>query len=221
MKTTNCPSAVGDLLQHRLEPLLELAAELRAGDERAEVERDEPLVAQALGHVAVHDALREPFGDRRLADAGLADEHGIVLRAAREHLHHAADLLVAADDRIELALARRLGEVARVALQRLVLVLRRLVGDAMRAAHRPAAPRAARARVAPAAPSRIVRLSVPFASESASSRCSVETYSSPRSFASSSARSKTWFSSRDSDRLGVALLRIARRLALDLLPTAA
>ena len=38
--------AVGDLLQHGLEPLLELAAVLRAGDHRAEVERDDALVLQ-------------------------------------------------------------------------------------------------------------------------------------------------------------------------------
>jgi uncharacterized protein YjiS (DUF1127 family) len=44
--------------------------------------------------------------DRGLADAGLADQHRVVLGAAREHLDDAADLLVAADDRIELALAR-------------------------------------------------------------------------------------------------------------------
>ena len=132
----NWPLRLGDLLEHRLEALLELAAELRAGDERAQVERDEALVLEPFGHVAVHDALRESFDDRRLADAGLADEHRIVLRAPRQHLNDAANLLVAADHRIELALARRVGEVARVALQRLVLILRRLVGDAMRAAHR-------------------------------------------------------------------------------------
>ena len=97
---------------------------------------DEALVLEAFGHVAVDDALREAFDDRRLADARLADEHGIVLRAAREHLDDAADLLVAADDRIELALARGVGEVARVALERLVLILGILVGDAVRAAHR-------------------------------------------------------------------------------------
>ena len=119
------PFAFGDLLEHGLEPLLELAAELRAGDQRAEVERDEALVLETLGDVAVHDALRETFDDRGLADAGLADEHRIVLRAARENLNDAADLFVAADDRIELALARRVGEVARVALQRLVLILGR------------------------------------------------------------------------------------------------
>jgi hypothetical protein len=114
---------VGELLEHRLEPLLELAAVLRAGEHRADVERHERLVAQRLGHVAVDDALREPLDDRRLADARLADEHRVVLRPAREHLDDAADLLVAADHRVELAAARALGEVGREALQRLVLLL--------------------------------------------------------------------------------------------------
>ena len=126
---------VGDLLEHGLEPLLELAAVLRAGDHRADVERDHALVAQALGHVAFDDAPREPFDDRGLADAGLADEHGVVLRAARQHLDDPADLLVAADDRIDLALARGLGEVAAVLLQRLVLLFGVVARDAMRTAH--------------------------------------------------------------------------------------
>ena len=106
---------VGDLLEHRLQPLLELAAVFRAGDERAHVERDDALVLEPLGHVAAHDAAGQPFDDRGLADAGLADQHRIVLGAARQHLDDAADLLVAADHRIELALARQLGEVAAVA----------------------------------------------------------------------------------------------------------
>ena len=97
---------VRDFLQHGLQPLLELAAVLRAGDQRAHVEGDDALVLEALGHVAAHDALGEAFDDGRLADAGFADEHRVVLRAAREHLDDAADLLVAADDRVELARAR-------------------------------------------------------------------------------------------------------------------
>ena len=97
----------GHLLQHGLEALLELAAVLRAGDQRAEVERQQPLVLQALRHVAVDDALRQALDDRGLADAGLADQHRVVLGPAREHLDDAADLLVAADHRVELALARR------------------------------------------------------------------------------------------------------------------
>ena len=107
MNVTTWPSLRLDLVEHGLEPLLELAAVLRAGDHRAEVERDEPLAAQRLGHVAGDDALGEPLDDGGLADAGLADQHRVVLGAPREHLHDAADLGVAADDRVELALAGR------------------------------------------------------------------------------------------------------------------
>ena len=64
-----------------------------------------------------------PFGDRRLADAGFADERGIVLRAAREDLDDALDLGVAADDRVELALAGELREVAAVRVERRRLAL--------------------------------------------------------------------------------------------------
>ena len=61
------------------------------------------LSLQAFRHVAVDDAQRQALDDRRLADAGLADQHRIVLGAARQHLDGAADFLVAADHRIELA----------------------------------------------------------------------------------------------------------------------
>src|ERR1035437_9313910 len=130
------PFGARDLLEHGLEALLELAAELRTGNERARVHRHEPLVLERFGDVAVHDALGKPFGDGGLADPGLADQHRVVFRAARQHLDHAADLLVTADDRIELPLPRHLGEVARELLQRLVLVLGILVGHLVRAAHR-------------------------------------------------------------------------------------
>ena len=66
----------------------------------------------------------EPFDDRGLADAGLADEHRIVLRAARQHLDDAANLFVASDDRIELAAARKLRQIAPVFLERLDTSLR-------------------------------------------------------------------------------------------------
>ena len=112
-----------DLLQHGLEPLLELAAEFRAGHHRAEVKRQQALALERLRHVAVDDAEREALDDRGLADAGLADQHGVVLRAAREHLDGAADLLVAADHRVELALARHGGDVARVFLERVEILL--------------------------------------------------------------------------------------------------
>ena len=101
------------------------------------------LFLRLSGTSPFDDPLRQALDDRGLADAGLADEHRVVLRAARQHLNDAADLFVAADDGIELALASRLGQVARIALKRLVLIFGILIGDAMRAAHLPGALRAA------------------------------------------------------------------------------
>ncbi len=120
-------------LQHRLEPFLELAAILGAGDQCAHVERQELLVLQAFRNVLVDDALRKTFDDGGLADARLADQHRIVLGAAGQHLDGAADFLVATDHRVDLAVARRLREVAGIFLERVVGVLgrRRVRGAAL------------------------------------------------------------------------------------------
>src|SRR5204862_4215502 len=58
------------------------------------------------------DPLGEALDDGGLADAGLAHEHGVVLRASREDLHDPLDLRLTTDDRIELALFGELREVA-------------------------------------------------------------------------------------------------------------
>ena len=128
-----CASEIS--LRTRLQAVLELAAVLGAGDQRAHVQRDHAAVAQRLGNVAGDDPLGEALDDRRLADAGLADQHRVVLGAPAEHLDDAADLLVAPDHRVELALLGDLGEVAAEALERLVLLLGARVGDAVGAAH--------------------------------------------------------------------------------------
>ena len=125
---------VGDLLQDGLQAVLEFAAVLGAGDHRAEVERHQPAVTKPLGDVAGDDPLGQALDDRRLADAGLADQHGVVLRAPAQHLDHTTDLVVAADHRVERPLCGGLGEVAGEALQRLELVLGILVGDPVAAA---------------------------------------------------------------------------------------
>ena len=114
------------LVQHGLQALLELAAVLRARDQHAHVEREDRLVAEALGHVAVHDALGEPLDDGRLADPWIANQHRVVLRLAGEDLDHAADLAVATDHRVEPPAARLRHEVPSVSLERLVRRLGRL-----------------------------------------------------------------------------------------------
>ncbi len=78
--------------------------------------------------------LGQPLDDCRLAHAGLADEHRVVLGAPAEHLDHSQNLGIAADHRVQLALARKLGQVAAVALEHAELGFCRRVGDALAAA---------------------------------------------------------------------------------------
>ena len=71
-----------DLLENGLEPVLELAPVLGAGDHRAEIERHDAFVLQALRNVAHVDAAGQALDDRRLADARLPDQDRIVLRSS-------------------------------------------------------------------------------------------------------------------------------------------
>ena len=103
---------VRNLLEDLLQALLEVTAVARARHERPEVERVELLVLQRLGDLALDDGLAEALDDGGLADAGLADEDRVVLGPPGEDLHDPLDLLLPADDRVQLALTGGLGEVA-------------------------------------------------------------------------------------------------------------
>ncbi|KWT85240.1 hypothetical protein APY03_4043 [Variovorax sp. WDL1] len=105
-------------LEHALQALLEVAAVLGAGQQRAHVERVHVGLGQDLRHVALRDAPGQALGDRGLADAGLADQQRVVLAAAAQDLDHALDLVLAADQRIDLAVLRHLVEVLGELLQR-------------------------------------------------------------------------------------------------------
>ena len=111
---------LGHFVEHRLEPLLELTAIFCARDQRAHIQRLKLLVLQAFGHVAIDDAQSQTFDNSGLTDPGLADQYGVILGAAAQHLNGTADFLITADDRIKLAVAGRLGQVARIAFQRVI-----------------------------------------------------------------------------------------------------
>ena len=91
------------LLDHGLEPLLEIAAIAGARDQRTHVEGIDGAAAQHFGHFAADDLARQAFGDRGLADAGIAHEQRIVLLAAAQDLDGALDFRRAADQGIDLA----------------------------------------------------------------------------------------------------------------------
>ena len=115
--------AGGDLLHDGFQTLLELALILGARDQGPHVERIDRLRFQVLGNVAVDDPAGDTLGDGGLADTGFADEDRIVLRAPRQDLQHAANLLVTADHRVELARPSLLVQVDGVFAQRVELLL--------------------------------------------------------------------------------------------------
>ncbi len=92
---------LGELLHDRLQALFELTPVFRARDDQRDVEREDALVGKEVRHVAVDHLLRESLDDRRLSHTRLANEHGVVLRPAAEHLLDAFELVVAADQRVE------------------------------------------------------------------------------------------------------------------------
>ena len=91
---------------------LELSPVFGPGQHTGKVKRQHAAVLQHLGDIALDDLLGQALDNRRFAHAGLADQHGIVLGPAAEDLDHPLDLLIAADDRVQLAVSGGLGQVA-------------------------------------------------------------------------------------------------------------
>ncbi len=103
-----------DLADHVLDAILEHPAQHRPGDHRVHLQVDDLAVAQTHRH-AIRlelDAPRQAFGNRRLADAGLAEQqHRIGPLAVAEDLQHLIHLEIAAEDRRDLVLPRELIQV--------------------------------------------------------------------------------------------------------------
>ena len=118
------PVGLLDLLKHALQTFLEFATVLGTSHHGAQVKRDKLLVLQGGRHVAGDDALRQAFDDGGFADARLADQHRIVLGTAGQDLDDAADFLVTADHRVELAFLRGGRQIGGVLLQSFIRAFR-------------------------------------------------------------------------------------------------
>ena len=97
------------------------------GDKGGEVEGDDPLAVQDAGDLLLDDPHRQALGDGGLADAGFADQHGVVLLPAAQDLGHPLDFLFASDDRIELVFHGQLRQVMSEVVQDRRLGLFRLL----------------------------------------------------------------------------------------------
>jgi hypothetical protein len=69
-------------------------------------------VSKQFGNVAVDDHLGQALDDRRLADTRLTEEDRIILLSTREDLDDPLDFILAADDRVQLALPGQVGQVS-------------------------------------------------------------------------------------------------------------
>ena len=96
-----------DFAEHRFESFFEIAAEFCPGNQRPHIQRNDAFLFERLRHVAFKNPQRQTFGDRGFADAGLPDQHRVVLSSSRQHLDHAADLVVPADHRVQFSLGRQ------------------------------------------------------------------------------------------------------------------
>ena len=105
--------------EHLLHALLEVAAIARARDERPEIERVHLGALQHVWNVAGMNPQCQAFGQRSLADAGLAHQQRIVLAAPAEDLDHPRELDTAADERIDLPRRRARDEISGVRVQRI------------------------------------------------------------------------------------------------------
>src|SRR5260370_16494678 len=97
-----------DLVDDLLQALLELTAVLSASDQSARVHREHALIHQGLRNVTKRDQLGQALSDRRLADARLSDQGGVVFRPAAEDLDYALDLALPPANRFERVLSRKL-----------------------------------------------------------------------------------------------------------------
>jgi hypothetical protein len=125
------------LFEDGFKPFFELAAVFRAGDERAHVEGHNPFIFQTFRDIAAHNSQRQTLDNGGLSHSRFADQDRVVLGTPGKHLDDAADFFIPADYRIELVLRRQLGQVAAVALERLIGGLGILGSHALIAAYLP------------------------------------------------------------------------------------
>ena len=93
-----------------------------------QVKGNEPLVFEVIRYIAGHNLLRQTLGNSRLADTRVADQCRVVLGTAGQNLNDAVDLVLTADDGVELTLASSTGQILTVLVQRFSCAARRCAG---------------------------------------------------------------------------------------------
>ena len=109
-----------DPVDHRLEPLLEVAPVAGSGQKRPHVQGVDRDLGDQLGHVALVNGERKPLDDRRLADARVADQDRVVLAPPGQGLAQDPDFVEPPDQGIDRSLGRTLVQVGGELFERIL-----------------------------------------------------------------------------------------------------
>ena len=107
----------GYLRQDVLHPLFELPPVLGAGDHRGQVQGQQALPGQGVGHLAQGHPLGQGLHHGGLAHPGVPQEDGVVLAPAQEDLHQAVELGLPAHHGVIASLPRPADHVQGVLVQ--------------------------------------------------------------------------------------------------------
>ena len=126
--------SIGNFLQHGLQAFFKFTAILCSCEQARDIKRNQPLVLQSLRHITFGDSTCETFNNCGLTDTGLTDQHWVVLSTATQHLNYSANLVVTANNWINLSIARSLREILAILLERLKILFGILCRDPMTSA---------------------------------------------------------------------------------------
>ncbi len=100
-----------ELVDQLLHSLFKLAADPGALHQGHDVELNHVPVLKLGWYVTVRNLEGQALDHGGLANTGLTNQHGVILRPAVQDLDHASNFFIAADDRIDFAVLRLGGQV--------------------------------------------------------------------------------------------------------------
>ena len=113
-----------NFLENALHTFFEFTAVFAARNKRTNVEREKTALSQVGRNIGIDNTASETFDNGGLTHTGLTDKHGVVLCASTENANDATDLLLTANDRIDLTLPSQGSHINGELLQVLILSFR-------------------------------------------------------------------------------------------------
>jgi hypothetical protein len=100
------------ILEQAVHALFQVAAKLRASEQRAELQLKNGPPYQATRNLTAANFPREPIDQRRLPHTWFADEQRIALRASAKNRQQLLEFNLAPNNRIEFPTPREVGKIA-------------------------------------------------------------------------------------------------------------